>query len=310
MRTRNVARRGVAAVSLTALALTGTGLSHALAGTTPGVDREVLAHQRVVLDATWRVSGWTVDPDGWEIDGIQVVATHALTGEVAASALSYGGEYELWVPAGAYSVTYSREGYVTRTRTLVVAGNRSLDDVTMLRVAPQPVTLPEIQGTARVGSVLVADPGTWDVEDATLTWQWLVDGRPVAGATGERFRVLPDYFREEIGLRVRATRPGHAEGVEEVAATVAAGRFDLVFGTPRRSGREWRVPVTVDAPTWAAPDGRARFRGDRGSDDVRIRDGAGTAELPYLRGLQHYTVRFEGPRSHLVPNSSVTVRGR
>ena len=43
---------------------------------------------------------------------------------------------------------------------------------------------PTIKGKAKVGKTLTALPGTWGPAPVTFTYQWLRNGKPIAGATG------------------------------------------------------------------------------------------------------------------------------
>ncbi|MFT4264543.1 MAG: hypothetical protein QM572_14245, partial [Nocardioides sp.] len=68
---------------------------------------------------------------------------------------------------------------------------------------------PGLRGSARVGHVLHAhgrrhDPGV------RVAFQWLVNGRPVAGATGRAFRLRPAYRGRTVRVRTVATKPGYA----------------------------------------------------------------------------------------------------
>ncbi len=68
--------------------------------------------------------------------------------------------------------------------------------------------LPRITGLARAGQTLTATPGVWQPHPAAVTFQWLLDGRPIAGADSPRYRVRPaDHFRH-LTVRVRAGKSG------------------------------------------------------------------------------------------------------
>ncbi len=55
-------------------------------------------------------------------------------------------------------------------------------------VAASSTVRPAVTGTPAVGQTVRADPGTWDTEDLTFTYAWLLDGVPIAGATGPETR--------------------------------------------------------------------------------------------------------------------------
>lgn len=71
------------------------------------------------------------------------------------------------------------------------------------------VTGPVIEGTARPGRLLTADPGTYLPDDAAVTYQWLRDGEPVSWATGRRYPVTGLDRGTELTVRVTVSSPGY-----------------------------------------------------------------------------------------------------
>jgi hypothetical protein len=82
---------------------------------------------------------------------------------------------------------------------------------------------PAVVGTPRVGSVLRVDPGEW-AAGARLSFQWLVDGVPVSGATGRTFRPTASDVGASVSVRVTGTKRGFGEWTvtSELSAPVAA----------------------------------------------------------------------------------------
>jgi subtilisin family serine protease len=73
--------------------------------------------------------------------------------------------------------------------------------------APESETAPTVSGTFLVGSTLTAAPGAWNMPVqyfTSLSYQWLRDGIPIAGATGTSYK--PTYaFDFGHAISVRAT---------------------------------------------------------------------------------------------------------
>jgi hypothetical protein len=69
--------------------------------------------------------------------------------------------------------------------------------------APAP---PAVEGRARQGDVLRADPGRWTPRRTETAYRWLRDGEPVRGARERRYRLgAPDVgARMSVEVRVRA----------------------------------------------------------------------------------------------------------
>jgi hypothetical protein len=68
---------------------------------------------------------------------------------------------------------------------------------------------PVIEGPARPGRLLTADPGTYLPEDVTVTYQWLRDGEPVSWGTGRRYPVTGLDQGAELAVQVTVSAPGH-----------------------------------------------------------------------------------------------------
>jgi hypothetical protein len=77
---------------------------------------------------------------------------------------------------------------------------------------------PSIEGGGRAYDTLTVLPGTWTPADVDPAYQWLVDGQPVAGATGTTYQVRPGDVGKQISVRVTATKPGYTPLVVETAA--------------------------------------------------------------------------------------------
>ncbi|GAA1715644.1 N-acetylmuramoyl-L-alanine amidase [Isoptericola hypogeus] len=71
------------------------------------------------------------------------------------------------------------------------------------------VERPSVVGDARPGRVLRAEPGEYLPGDAHVGYQWLRDGEPVAGATGETYRVTGRDLRSRLSVRVTVSAPGY-----------------------------------------------------------------------------------------------------
>jgi hypothetical protein len=82
---------------------------------------------------------------------------------------------------------------------------------------------PVIDGPPRVGGYLTADPGKW-TPDAKFGYQWLANGKPVAGATGLRFHLLGTYLADTVTVQVTGTwADGTSRTVESAPVKVVPG---------------------------------------------------------------------------------------
>ncbi|MEZ3159268.1 carboxypeptidase regulatory-like domain-containing protein [Microbacterium sp. BWT-B31] len=111
--------------------------------------------------------------------------------------------------------------------------------------------VPTISGTPRVGDPLRADAGEWGPDSVELSYQWLVDGEPVGGATGETFTPDVDHLSKPITVVVTGTKPGYAQAVETSAATSRVAAGNLSVSDPRIVGKaRVGVEAIVDASGW------------------------------------------------------------
>jgi len=142
-------------------------------------------------------------------------------------------------------VTATRAGYTTATSTS--AASAAVQPGAFAGVSP-----PTVTGTAQVDQPLTAAPGTWS-PSADPAYQWLVDGAPVAGATGTSYTPAAADLRKQVAVQITVTRPGYTPTTTTSAATgaVVPGTFlnssaPSVSGTPRVG-----VPLSALAGGWS-----------------------------------------------------------
>ena len=110
-----------------------------------------------------------------------------------------------------------------------------------------------VNGTAKVGQTLTADPGGWS-PDPSLSWQWTADGTPIAGATGSSFTLSPTELGKRLAVTVTARRPGYLTSVVESPTTQAVlpGTNSVVDAPTISSGTPHvGSPLSASAGTWA-----------------------------------------------------------
>ncbi len=146
------------------------------------------------------------------------------------------------------TVTGSLTGYTTTERTSAETAT-----VTAPVVAPTPVTgpTPTLTGTARVGRVLTAGPGSWSPSSATLTYQWLRNGSPIAGARSRTYTLARADVNRSISVRVTGTAPGHTATSKTSAArkVLAATSSTTVSTKGARRAAIFTIRVTATGVT-------------------------------------------------------------
>jgi hypothetical protein len=82
------------------------------------------------------------------------------------------------------------------------------------KAAPKKLALvkkPWVSGSRRVGGKLTVSAGTWSVKPASIAYQWLRDGKPIAGATHASYTVARADAGASLSVRLTASAPGHGK---------------------------------------------------------------------------------------------------
>jgi hypothetical protein len=116
-----------------------------------------------------------------------------------------------------------------------------------LTAAPAPV----ISGTLAVGKTVKAVAGTWSPAPVTLSYQWLRNGTPIAGATGASYGIAA----ADAGSTLSVAVTGRKAGFTTVTRTSAGAAVSLqrLTSTPNptiRGNVALGKTVTVDTGTW------------------------------------------------------------
>ncbi|WP_164478027.1 M1 family aminopeptidase [Nocardioides pantholopis] len=128
----------------------------------------------------------------------------------------------------AVAVTGSKPGYDAVTLMAETPG------VAAGTLAATPV--PTVSGAARFGSTLAAATGRWD-DGVTPAYQWLRNGRPIAGATAASYRLGISDLGARITVAVTGTKAGYTAVTRTSAATATVARATLGSGTVKVSGK-------------------------------------------------------------------------
>jgi hypothetical protein len=167
--------------------------------------------------------------------------------------------------------------------------------------APIPTTSkPTVTGTARVGSILTAQPGTWS-SGTTFTYQWAAGGVAIAGATAKTL-VLK---KAQLGLTVTVTVTGAKSGyaatsrVSDPTSVVAAG----VPSTPLSVVASKDDAARTATLTWAVPasDGGSAITGYRVARDGTDASGNGAWSVLTSKSVRLQTF------TNLAPGATYTL---
>jgi len=133
--------------------------------------------------------------------------------------------------AATYLLTSADSGHrisvvVTATNGGGEASETSLSSATVIPVAPSvPIEepeIPQISGSPVVGDTLSASTGNVNGETLTYTYQWLIDGVPISGATAVTYVITTVDVGHQLSVLVTATNAGgRATQTSALSASVA-----------------------------------------------------------------------------------------
>ena len=158
------------------------------------------------------------------------------------------------------------------TRGLVLALCAVLSLAAPARAEGEPVSTsaPQVSGRSTVGEPLTAGRGGWDPADVAVTFQWLRDGRAIAGATDRSYRLVPDDLRHRLSVAATATDEQGARTTawSEQTALVARGTLRLERSPAVVGDRRFGRTVTADPGRWSRTPQRTTYQWFRGPRPV------------------------------------------
>jgi hypothetical protein len=200
---------------------------------------EVTRGADAVLEPAASISGRLTDAAGQPLPGVEVLlyVSPGINGYILArdgGPTDADGRYSVdRLPSATYHLEFSSRPTValecwldqpslfTSTPLRLGTGQHvtGLDVVVGLpdppvALPPPPVVnrvAPSIDGKPRVGRALTGHAGRWTPVSVARSFQWYADGRPILGATHQRFTVRKAQLGKRLLLLVTARAPGYDE---------------------------------------------------------------------------------------------------
>ena len=159
---------------------------------------------------------------------------------------------------------------------------------------PAPRTYPNIGGSPRVGLTLIAVPGTWVPDGATLSYQWTRNRAPIFGATAASYQLVAADYNTEIRVTVSATLGGVTLPARTSSGTADIYRGKLAASGVRLSGEPVvGTPLSVSLGTWSPAPTSYRYQWLR--DGKTIKKQTAATYLPKASDVGHkLSVRVTG----------------
>ncbi|MCQ1953949.1 CAP domain-containing protein [Arthrobacter sp. zg-Y238] len=173
--------------------------------------------------------------DGMEISGAEGATSYTPVPEDIGAAISF-------------SVQASARGY----NPLTVVSNPTVQVVAAPAETVKNLVKPAISGAAVQGQTLTVEPGTWS-DKASLSYQWLSDGKAIEGATGKSLKLTAFHTGTRISAKVTGSRTGFTSASVTTAPTanvtirsVAYQSGPVITGTPTVGETLTAAPGTWD----------------------------------------------------------------
>ena len=113
------------------------------------------------------------------------------------------------------------QSYVTATNGTSTSSQYSSGVVARAEAALVPLVntgLPTVSGKFVVGKKLTTTAGSWSPSPGTVTYQWLRNGKPIAGATTAGYKLVGKDKGKKVSVQVTVRAPGHLDGTATSAA--------------------------------------------------------------------------------------------
>lgn len=188
-------------------------------------------------------------------------------------------------------------------------------ETTPVLAKPVAITSPStIKGTPEVGRRLVARAGTVKPTDATATYAWFRDGRPIGKATNPVYTVRKGDVGHTLSVQVTLARRHFRSTTESVAVPSPVMTVPEVKVRTDATRKRVAVDIRVRAPGASRPDGAMTVSVGGRTVEVQVVSGTARAVVRGVRpGTKPVVVRYAGTDvvRPAVARASVTVpRGK
>ncbi|MFE7224814.1 carboxypeptidase regulatory-like domain-containing protein [Nocardioides sp. NPDC057577] len=184
---------------------------------------------------------------------------------------------DLWddvhVPAQSEEFTIAAGDSGTVTRDLVIEEKQP--------PAITSVAVPVVSGEALIGNTLTTTPGEWDVDDVSVSYQWLRNGEPVKDAVEATYPIGEADAGRALAVRVTAEKTGYVSAAATSDPTNIVSHGPLVnaqapiaTGTPQVGEQ-----LTAYPGVWSADGASFAYQWLRDGSPV-----AGATEEAYVLG--------------------------
>jgi hypothetical protein len=129
-------------------------------------------------------------------------------------------------------------------------------------------TAPTIGGNPTVGGTVTAVPGVLNATGASVTYTWLLNGKPIPGAKSSTLVIAPAFYGHTLTVQISAAKAGYV-AIDSVSdsAVVLAARSPLVVSTKKPTitgGATTSATYTVSTGAWTVSGATYSYEWFRG----------------------------------------------
>ncbi len=196
-----------------------------------------------------------------------------------------------------YTLSWSGLRHDTRYLGIVAYGDSAAPTRVLIDSGPEPPvaeSAPTISGTAEVGGILTAEPGSWNADDLSFAYRWLRDGEPIGAAVDPEYRVRQADVGTTLTAEVTATRSANVNAGTSVSESVIVKAPSTVAVTIDRTvgsaAQQYSVRVDVETSRGDPPSGSVSVFVDGAEYSGTLAAGRVTFTLPAQAAGIHVVV--------------------
>jgi surface antigen len=167
----------------------------------------------------------------------------------------------------------------------------------------------KLSGRAVVGRVLTAKAGTTRPTNATVTYQWLRDGKPIGKSTNPRYTLRTKDLGRTISVNVTSSHRNFRATTETIATRGTVTTVPVVKARAQATKKRVTVDLRVKAPGAPRPDGAITVRIGGQTVTGQLTNGRETLVVRGLApGRYRVLVKYAGTPLVQAANARATVR--
>ncbi len=205
---------------------------------------------------------------------------------------------EIWVSESNWSGAFDWRK-ITKSGSGWPDGFIHFSDPALKNTAP-----PVVNGTLKVGATVTASTGNWTPSPASYTYAWLLDGKPISGASSKTLTLTPSHVGHTISASVTALRAGYPS-IKAVSKSATVQPGALATSKPPTISGSAQVGQTLTASTGTWSETGLTYEYQWKTDGQPISGATSSTYVPGASDVDHHvSVTVTGAKPGYGPASS------